>query len=465
MDKRTLFEALKKDFVESHPKSQSAFARASGKLIGGGSHNLRLMDPFPFYDVRSSGAHVHDLDGFRYVDFWQGHFSNILGHNPPQVIDALMEYMRDGQGLLTGFPGIHQVELADIILKQLGAEKIRFTTSGTLASMYAIMMAKSFTKRELVMKIGGGWHGAQPYTLKGISAYAEGLSLMESAGLPGKMDSAILVTRFNDAQDLEDKFASYGDRIACLIIEPFMAAGGFIFAKKNYLNLAGKLALKHGSLLIMDEVVSGFRFHPGGLQSLYDIQADLSVLGKAIGGGLPVSAVAGRADVMSLTGHAAAWENRVKFDGGTFSAHPMSMLAGRVYLDHLVSNSDQIYPRIGRLGNRVRSEIETIFRSHGFNVRCTGENEGITEGSSLVGVHFCRRDVDSISSPEQVWNSEISDFDMREKIFKLAMLREGFNTYHGYGGISAAHSDEEIQASLDAVERIAGTWKTAGLKY
>ena len=357
------------------------------------------MEPYPFYDVHSSGAYVHDLDGIGYVDFWQGHFSNVLGHNPPQVIEVLREYMGNGQGLLTGFPGIHQVELAEIILKQMNAERIRFTTSGTLASMYAIMMSKAFTKRELVLKIGGGWHGAQPYALKGISAYSEGLRLLESAGLPGNMDSAILVTRFNDPQDLEDKFASYGDRIACLIIEPFMAAGGFIFGKKSYLKLARELSLRYGSLLIMDEVVSGFRFHPGGLQSLYGIQADLSVLGKVIGGGMPVSAVAGRADIMSLIGSVASRENRVKFDGGTFSAHPLSMAAGRAYLDYLVSHSDQIYPRIGRLGNRVRHEIETIFRSHGFNVRCTGGNEDIIESSSLVGVHFCRQDVGAIVSP------------------------------------------------------------------
>lgn len=465
MDKQALYTKLKQEFSASHPESRKFFSLASKKLLGGGSHNLRMMEPYPFYDVKSSGAHVFDLDGFQYVDFWQGHFANILGHNPPIVVEALREELENGQGLLTGFPGIHQEHLAEVILRQLGAERIRFTTSGTLASMYAIMLAKSYTKKELVLKIGGGWHGAQPYALKGISVYSQGLGLLESAGLPGNMDSSILVTRLNDTQDLEEKFDSFGDRIACLIIEPFMAAGGFLFAQKDYLQLARELTLKHGSLLIVDEVVSGFRFHPGGLQSLYGIKADISVLGKSIGGGMPVGAVAGRADVLSLTELQTHKSNRVKFEGGTFSGHPLSMVSGWIFLEHLVKNADRIYPRIGRLGNHVRNAIERIFRSNGFNVRCTGGYEEITPGSSLVAVHFCRGDVDNISTPEQVWNSEVSDYDMREKVFKLAMLKEGFNTFHGYGGISTAHKDEEIQASLEAVERIAVSWQKAGLKY
>lgn len=465
MNKLVLYEQLAKDFTGRHPKSKQIFTQASERLIGGGSHNLRLMEPFPFYDKSCSGSKVFDIDGHGYVDFWQGHFANILGHNPTEIVTALKEHLDEGHGLLTGFPGMHQMELAELILQQLGQEKIRFTTSGTLASMYAIMLAKSYTGGEFVLKIGGGWHGAQPYALKGISAYSEGLRILESAGLPANMDSSILVTKFNDLQDLEEKFRSYGERIACLILEPFMAAGGFIFGKKEYIKKAREITSRYGALLIMDEVVSGFRFHPGGLQALYGIKGDLSVFGKAIGGGMPVSAVVGRSDIMSLAGPFASKSNRVKFDGGTFSAHPLSMLAGKIYLEYLIKNADTIYPRIGRLGNKVRREIERIFRTYGFNVRCTGEDREITEASSMVGVHFCREDVSEISSPEQVWNADISDFEMREKIFKLAMLKEGFVTFHGYGGISSAHTDAEIQSSLDAVERIARHWRSLGLEY
>lgn len=458
MDKKKLLDDLVKGYRENHKKSEAIFSKASQYLITGGSHNLRLFSPFPFYDIQSSGSRVWDADGNIYVDFWQGHFANVLGHNPKVIIKALQDSFRKSQGLTTGFPGDHQRELAELILKQIKADKIRFTTSGTLATMYAIMLAKAFTRRELVMKVGGGWHGAHPYALRGITVYDHGLTRMESAGLPSGTDAMIVMTRFNDIQDIEDKFREHGERTACFILEPFIGAGGFIFSHKQYLQRARELTQQYGSLLIFDEVVSGFRFHAGGVQSLYGIIPDLTVLGKAIGGGMPVSAVIGKEDVMALCGPEAPPDVKVKFEGGTFSAHPAAMLAGLTYLKYLMEHESEIYPRIGQLGAKVRKGIEEIFAAHGFNVKCTGYGDSIAEHSSLVGVQFLKERIDRISFPEQVWNPEVCDFELREKIFKLSMLEEGFNIFHGYGAVSSAHTESEIQASLDAVERIAKKW-------
>ncbi len=458
MDKKSLLNDLIQDYEKSHQKSKSIYEKCTEYQIRGGSHNLRLFAPFPFYDVRCSGSKVKDADGKTYVDFWQGHFANILGHNPKIVLDALLDYFQKGQGLTTGFPGDYQRELAELILKRIGAEKIRFTTSGTLGTMYAIMLAKAFTKRDFVLKAGGGWHGAQPFALKGITAYDQGLNQMESAGLPSGIDTQIVVTKFDEIDDLEEKFREYGDRIACFILEPFIGAGGFLFSSKEYIQRARELTLNHNSLLIIDEVISGFRFHAGGIQDLYGLRPDLSVFGKAIGGGMPLSAVIGRNDVMALCGSEAKPEEKVRFDGGTFSAHPASMLAGLTYLKYLVEKEEEIYPRIGRLGDKVRKGIEEIFAAHGFNVKCTGYGDTITENSSCIGVQFLKEKIDRVRSPEQVWNPDVCDIELRDQIFKLAMLREGFNIFHGYGAISAAHTDEEIQASLDAVERIAKEW-------
>lgn len=459
MDKIKLLNDLIKSYRANHKKSEEIFKKTSQYLITGGSHNLRLFNPFPFYDVQSSGSKVWDADGNIYVDFWQGHFANVLGHNPPVIIKSLQDYFHRNQGLTTGFPGNHQSELAELILKQINADKIRFTTSGTLATMYAIMLAKAFTKRELVMKVGGGWHGAQPYALKGVSVYDRGLNQLESAGLPSGVDTMIIVTRFNDIQDLENKFKEHGEKTACFILEPFIGAGGFIFSHKDYLQKARELTRKYNALLIFDEVVSGFRFHAGGVQGLYRIQPDITVLGKAIGGGMPVSAVAGRDDVLALCGPEARSDEKVKFEGGTFSAHPAAMLAGLTYLKYLKEHESEIYPRIGQLGAKVRKGIEEIFAAHGFNVKCTGYGDSITEHSSLIGVQFLKKEIDQISFPDQVWNPEVCDFELRERIFKLSMLEEGFNIFHGYGAISAAHTSGEIQASLDAVERIAKKWR------
>lgn len=459
IDKTKLLEELIENYRRKHRKSEELYEKAGRFQIRGGSHNLRLYFPFPFYDAYSSGSTVTDVDGNTYIDFWQGHFGNILGHNPRIVLDSVGDYFQSGQGLTTGFPGSVQEEFAELILGRIYGDKIRFTTSGTLASMYAIMLARAYTKRESVMKVGGGWHGSQPFALKGIFTYRNGFNQMESAGLPPELDSKIIVTKFNDVGDLEEKFKENGERIACFIVEPFIGSGGFIFAEKEYLQKARELADRHDAVLIFDEVISGFRFHAGGVQSLYGIEPDLSVFGKAIGGGMPISAVAGKNKIMELCDPGTDSDRRVKFEGGTYSAHPASFVAGKTFITYLVEHEKEIYPRIGWLGRKVRKEIEQIFSKHGFHVRCTGGNDAVTQNSSVIGVHFVDESIDRINCPDQVWNPETCDIELRESIFKLAMLDEGFNIFHGYGAISAAHSEEEITASLDAVERVAVKWE------
>ena len=463
-DKKSILAELIKSYRSKHKKSAEVYSSANRSLVKGGSHNLRLFSPYPFYDIQSCGSKVTDIDGHTYVDFWQGHFANILGHNPKVVLDALKEYMSRGQGLITGFPGEFQHKLAQLILDKISADKIRFTTSGTLATMYAIMLSKAFTQREVVVKVGGGWHGAQPYVLKGITQYEDGLNQIESAGLSKDIDSTIVLTKFNDEEHLEKTFYEHGEKIACLIIEPFIGAGGFLFGDTEYMNKARELTSRHDALLIFDEVISGFRFHAGALQSLYDIDPDLTVFGKAIGGGMPVSAVAGKVDVMDLFSPDTNPINQVKFEGGTFSAHPASMLAGLTFLEYLIQNEKDIYSKIGRLGERVRSGIEKIFSFYGISVKCTGGGGPFGIRSSLIGVNFLHKGLDKLRFPEQIWDPKTSDIELREKIFKLAMLEEGFNTFHGYGAISFAHSEKEIQGSLDAVERIAKKWSQYNLR-
>jgi len=285
------------------------------------------------------------------------------------------------------------------------------------------------------------------------------LNQIESAGLHNGMEATLITTCFNSIDDLEEIFHINKDKLACMIMEPFIGAGGFIFGQKEYVKKARELTEKHGVMLIFDEVVSGFRFHAGALHTLYGITPDLSVFGKAIGGGMPMSAVAGRDEIMSLCSFDSPPEKRVKFEGGTFSAHPAAMLAGITFLNYLIDNEEDIYPRIGKLGKKVRNGIESIFSQHGFNVRCTGGDESVAHNSSAIGVHFLNSEIEKITSPDEAWNPEISDFELREKIFKLSMLAEGFNTFHGYGTISTAHSEEEIEDSLNAVENIAIKWK------
>jgi len=464
MNRNEFMQRLIKNYSLKNKRSEEIFNAASKYQVRGGSHNLRLFPPFPIYVDKCQGSKIWDSDGHVYIDFWQGHFANVLGHNPGVVLDKLGDLFKKGQGLETGFPEKGQRKLAELLLSRVKADKIRFTTSGALASMYAVMLAKAYTQKEKVLKVGGGWHGANPYVLKGISTFKNGLNEIESAGLPDSADSMILVTRFNDEKDLEKIFREHGEQMACFILEPFIGAGGFIFSSRDYLQKARELTQKHNTVLIFDEVVSGFRFHAGPVQNSYGIHPDLTIFGKAVGGGMPVSAVAGNKDLLSLCSPEVQKQDRVKFEGGTFSGHPAAMLAGTTYIKHLIKNETEIYPRIGQGGAEVRKNIEEIFSSYGFNVKCTGEGDDIAPNSSLIGVQFLRKNLEKVTSPEQVWDPEISDVELREKAFKLAMMEEGFYTFHGFGAISASHKEHEITASLDGVERIARKWKDLGVQ-
>ncbi len=463
MGRKELFHSLKAEYERRCRRSKKRYESLKELLVSGGSHNIRLFSPFPFFDESCLGAYVTDIDGNTYTDFWQGHFANILGHNPRPVRDALGGILDAEQGLITGFPGTRQGDLARLLLQQVGAEKIRFTTSGTLATMYAVMLARAFTGRDTVMKVGGGWHGAQPYTLKGISVYEGGYDHIDSAGLLPELEDVIRVTRYNDLDSLERYFTQNGEKTACFIVEPFIGSGGFLFSSPQYLQRARELCDEHGSLLIADEVISGFRFHPGGLMSLYGVTPDLSVFGKIIGGGMPVSAVCGRREVLDLCGPHGPTGRHVMFNGGTFSSHPAAMAAGCAMLTYLLKHADEVYGKIGALGETARNGIEEVFRSHGFNVRCTGRPQPGLSQSSVVGVHFFKTDIDRIDSPVQVWDPSICDVDLRDSFFKLAMINEGFFTAHGYGAISFSHTAEDIQRSIDAAERIAVLWKTHGI--
>jgi glutamate-1-semialdehyde 2,1-aminomutase len=309
---------LAEEYAQHSPRSAALHEQAQEWQVDGGSHTLRLMQPFPPRITSALGAWLKDEDNHDILDFWQGHFANILGHNPEAITTVMALAFETNSGLQTGFTDRLQVETAHILCRQTGTERVRFTTSGTLATMYAIMLARAFTGRGLVMKMGGGWHGAQPWGLKGVHFHAggDGFRRVETAGLPSALTDEVVVTRFNDPDVLRDHFAQHGDRLACLIVEPFLGAGGFILATPEYLQTARELTQRYGVTLIFDEVISGFRFRAGDVGTLYGVRPDLAIFGKIIGGGMPVAAVAGRADIMGLAGR------EVKFSGGTYSAHP-----------------------------------------------------------------------------------------------------------------------------------------------
>ncbi|HAR36576.1 MAG TPA: hypothetical protein DCR87_06715 [Acidobacteria bacterium] len=448
---KKLFRYLEKEYQKKTPGSAALFRRASRVMVRGGSHTLRLWRPYPFFLSSARGAEVVDVDGNRYLDYWQGHYANILGHNP-EVIRRQVEPHFSRGAFHTGFESLPQLELAEKIIASLGQRglKVRFTTSGTLAATYAVMLAMAYTGRERVLKIGGGWHGASPYLLKGVKYHpGTGFRSADSAGLPSDFSRKILVTRFNDAQHLSDVFRQHGKKLAAFILEPFIGVGGFLFCSREYLELARKLADKYGVVLIFDEIISGFRFCPSGLQTIYGLQPDISLFGKLIGGGQAVSAVVGRSEIMEGCDRPKAAGLRVQFEGGTFSSHEEYMRAGLAMLDYLEQNQDRVYPYLGEQAERLRRGIEKVFRDEGLEAVCTGYGNELVKDSSFFMVNFPQKKI-AYRRPEDLWNPRRSSVVLREEALKLALLLNGVHVVHGGGCLSTVHTPEDVNRTIKA---------------
>jgi glutamate-1-semialdehyde 2,1-aminomutase len=453
-----LLAELADEYAQHAPASAALNRQAERWLVDGGSHALRLIEPFPPRIVDAKGPWIRDEDGHRILDFWQGHYANVLGHNPEVVTSVLASAFEERFGLETGFTDRLQVECAEILCRQTGVERVRFTTSGSLATMYATLLARAFTGRDLVMKAGGGWHGGQPWGLKGVRFHAdsrepEGFQRVETNGLPAYLTNDVIVTRFNDGEQLRDHFRDHGDELACFIVEPFIGVGGFMPAIPEYLKEARRLCYEYGALLIFDEVIDGFRFRAGDVGHLYGIQPDLATFGKAMGGGMPVSAVAGRADVMKLVGREG--DQQVKFSGGTYSGHPASLLAAKTSMTYLVEHEQEVYPRLAELGEMTRQTIETAFSEEGIYARCTGYPNEAVRGSSLTMTHFPYEEGRPLKTPDDVYDPVLCDVTLRERVLKLALLLEDVHVIHGLGAVSMAHTEGDIARLGEACHRVA----------
>ena len=267
------------------------------------------------------------------------------------------------------------------------------------------------------------------------------------------MTDKVIVSGFNNPDILRDHFRQYGDRLACFIVEPFIGVGGFIPATLEYLQTARELTHKYGVVLIFDEVIAGFRFRAGSASGLYGVQPDLATFGKIIGGGMPVAAVGGRAEILGLVGRDAGM--KVKFSGGTYSGHPASMLAAKTLMTYLVEHEAEIYPRLAELGEKTRQTIKSIFTEEGIPVRCTGNGNQDLPGSSLFMLHFPYDGDAQLSKPEDLFNPAICDGTLREKVLDLALLLEDVFMLHSHGGLSMAHSEADIEFLGAACRRVA----------
>jgi glutamate-1-semialdehyde 2,1-aminomutase len=341
-------------------RSRDAFQRACRVLPGGVNSPARAFGAVggqPLFIARGDGPFLYDIDGNTYLDYVGSWGPLILGHSHPHVTEAVIEAAR--RGATFGAPTEAETHLAELIIAPVPSiEMVRLVSSGTEASMSAIRLARGFTRRDVIVKFAGCYHGHVDSLLVQAGSSATTLGVPTSPGVPAGCTADTLVLRYNDIQGLADAFASRGDAIAGVIVEPVAGNMGLVTPTSEFLAELRRLTEKYGALLIYDEVMTGFRLAYGGAQALYRQMPDLTVLGKIVGGGLPVGAYGGRADIMRQVMPAGP-----VFQAGTLAGNPLAMAAGIATLEELRDRPP--YSRLEQLGSRLADGLSQAAREAG----------------------------------------------------------------------------------------------------
>jgi glutamate-1-semialdehyde 2,1-aminomutase len=422
------------------PRSKELFQRSERVMPGGVCHGLRFFPPYPFYVKSARGSTIWDVDENEYLDFWMGHFALILGHAHPEVIQDLREQI--AHGVHWGIVNEWEVDLAELVSRFVPcAESVRFCNTGAEATMYAVRVARGYTGRDTVLKAEGGWHGFCTDLMVAVHAPFE---KPESLGIPPSPEMEVRTFPFNEVEAAVEAIR-HAEDLAAVIVEPVLGAGGAIPADPEFLQALREETEVRDALLIFDEIITGFRLGLGGAQERYGIIPDLVTLGKVLGGGLPIGAIAGRRDVLEVSNPRRPREERVSIGGGTFSCNPLSMRAGLATLRYLEAHRDR-YEDIDRMGDELRRELPAAFRDEGVEIVCTGTG-------SLFQIHFPLEEGLEIRSARDVY--ERTDHRRREEEIKLRLINEGIYTVHGGGCLSFAHPPEDVQTLLKAASTVA----------
>jgi len=333
-------------------RSEKLFARALERIPGGVNSPVRAFRSVggnPLFIARGDGARIWDADGQEYIDYVGSWGPLLFGHRSPEALAALEEALRTGTSF--GAPTEAEVELAELICKLVPSiDKVRLVNSGTEATMAAIRLARGFTGRERIVKFDGCYHGHGDSLLVKAGSGVATLGLPDSPGVPQALAALTTVLPFNDVDALEREFSTHGPEIACVIVEPVVGNMGCVPPRPGYLQAMRDISSRHGALLVFDEVMTGFRVAAGGAQELYGIRPDLTTLGKVIGGGLPVGAYGGRAEIMNRVAPAGP-----VYQAGTLSGNPLAVAAGLATLRRI--EKDNPYPKLEALGARLEAGL------------------------------------------------------------------------------------------------------------
>lgn len=424
----------------SGPLSQKMFALAKTLIPGGVNSPVRAFRNVggePFFVRKAHGSRIEDVDGKTYIDYIGSWGPNILGHAPVVITNTIHEVAKSGVSF--GIPNPFEVEMARTITEWVpSVEKVRMCNSGTEATMSAIRLARGFTRRDLIVKFDGCYHGHSDSLLVAAGSGALTHGEPDSAGVPKAFAEKTLVLPYNDAEALENLFAARGHEIAAIIVESYPANAGLVFPKPGYLALLSSITKQHGALLIFDEVMTGFRLGKAGVQGLEDLTPDLSCFGKVIGGGLPVGAFGGRADVMDMLAPVGP-----VYQAGTLSGNPLAMAAGLAQLRELEKPSG--FPRLDQLGAHFEAGLRALLTEKGVPHR-------LNRVGSMFCLFFTDRDIVNVSD---VMKQDLEFF----KKFFWGCLEKGIYlapSPYETGFISLAHTEADLDDTLTVFEEVLG---------
>ena len=417
-------------WAAANPRSQALAERARRVLPGGVTHDVRRAVPFPLAVTRASGSRKWDADGHEIVCYVMGHGALLFGHSHPEIVEAVRR-----QATVAFHPGAcHELESewAELVVGMVpAAERVRFTASGTEASLLALRLARAATGRPRVVKLAGHFHGWHDQVSYGTDAPFHG---PDTAGLPDVLESAVTVVPA-DAAALAQALA--GRDVAAVILEPSGAAWGTAPLPDGLLAAARALTTAAGTVLIFDEVVTGFRWSPGGVQAVAGVTPDLTVLGKILAGGMPGGAVAGRADLMGHLSPADGDPRRVGHPG-THNAHPVSAAAGVTALR--LARSGKPQERAGRLAAGLRAALTSVLAKAGVPGCAYGESSTF---HLLIGHDGDPRNL-SLAAQKAGMSPEVS------AELHAGMLLRGVHLFHGSGFVSTAHSERDAELTVAA---------------
>jgi glutamate-1-semialdehyde 2,1-aminomutase len=421
-------------------RSKEILRRAQESLVGGVNSPVRAFKSVggePPIIERGSGAHLWDADGREYIDFVGSWGALILGHAHPPITQAIQD--QAARGTSYGITTELEVELAERIKEAIpSVEKLRFVSSGTEATMSAVRLARAFTKRDLILKFAGCYHGHADSFLSEAGSGLATLGIAASPGVPESLANLTLNAPYNDLVAVEKLFAAHTGKIAAVIVEPVAANMGVVLPVEGFLAGLREITNRAGSLLIFDEVITGFRLCYGGAQTVYGITPDLTTLGKIIGGGLPVAAYGGRAEIMN---HVAPLGS--VYQAGTLSGNPLAMRAGVEVLKLL--EAPNFYAELNARGERFTEQLRDAIREFGIMAQ-------VNSTGTLATVFFAPPPVGNYAEAKQSVTSRYAAFFHAMLDRGVLLAPSQFEALF----VSAAHTDADFERTLDAAKESFG---------